>query len=67
MDENKSLSTVRELANELGLPVAWLKDEAQAGRIPCLRIGKRLVFNAEAVERTLVERAGESIHEGPRS
>lgn len=51
------LVSVRGLANRLKLPAAWLKAEAQAGRIPSLRVGRRLLFNLEAVERALLERA----------
>lgn len=46
------------LSVSLGLPRNWLRDEALAGRIPCLKVGKRLLFNRDAVERTLLERAG---------
>jgi hypothetical protein len=39
------------------LPRNWLKQEAQAGRLPCLRVGRRLLFVAAAVEETLAKRA----------
>lgn len=42
-----------------GLSVAWLKAEAEAGRIPHLRAGRRLLFDAEAVEAVLIQRASE--------
>jgi len=45
------------LARELNLPVKWLKTEALAGRIPCLKIGRHLRFNKKAVENSLTERA----------
>ena len=45
------------LASSLGLPRKWLRDEADAGRIPCLRIGRRLLFSLEAVQEVLAERA----------
>jgi hypothetical protein len=35
----------------------WLRQEALAGRIPCLRVGRKLLFNAEAVKAALYERA----------
>lgn len=45
------------LAKALNLPETWLKAEADARRIPHLRIDKRYRFNLEAVERSLAERA----------
>jgi hypothetical protein len=45
-----------ELASELGLPLAWLKTEAKAGRIPSLRVGRRQLFNVESVRRALADR-----------
>ncbi len=47
---------LQSLAQRLGLPAAWLKAEADAGRIPSLRAGRRIVFSAEAVEAVLLER-----------
>lgn len=45
------------LADRFGLPLAWVKAEALVGRLPCLRVGRRLMFNIEAVEQALRERA----------
>ncbi len=45
------------LALHTRLPREWLRQEALAGRIPCLRIGRKLLFNPEAVENALAERA----------
>jgi hypothetical protein len=36
-----------------------LRDEALAGRVPALKAGKVLLFDPEAVERVLLERARE--------
>jgi excisionase family DNA binding protein len=47
-------------AARLGVPVTWLRAEAEAGRLPHIRIGKRLLFNPSAVERSLSDRASES-------
>ena len=58
------LHTLRMLARRLrpyGLSMAWLRAEAEAGRIPSLRAGRRLMFNVAAVEQALLERAG-TIH-----
>ena len=58
MRENDTYISVLELSNALGLPLAWLKAEAKAGRIPSLQVGRRHLFNAEAVRRELAERTG---------
>lgn len=58
--EDKQLHTLRMLAQRfkrLGLSMTWLKAEAVAGRIPCFRAGRRVLFDPEAVERALIERA----------
>ena len=56
--------TIEGLARRLKLSKAWLHREATAGRIPCLRAGKRRLFNPDAVERTLAERAARGEAEG---
>ncbi len=53
------LTTLYRLAKQLKLPATWLKDEAEAGRIPVLRAGRRILFNPEAVECVLLDRATE--------
>jgi hypothetical protein len=57
MENTTALLTLRLLAQRLRLPAAWLKAEAEAERIPSLLAGRRRLFNAEAVERVLLERA----------
>lgn len=50
----KSLS---ETGTTLGVPIAWLKREADAGRVPCLRAGRRYLFDVVVVADVLAERA----------
>jgi len=45
------------LAQYTRLPREWLHREALAGRLPCLRIGHKLLFNPDAVEKALAVRA----------
>jgi hypothetical protein len=52
------LVNVHGLARELRIPATWLQQEADAGRIPVLRIGRRRLFNLNVVRITLAERAG---------
>ena len=52
-----SLLPLNRMARRLRVTVAWLRNEADAGRVPCLRAGTRYLFAPEAVERVLTERA----------
>lgn len=45
------------MARTIGVPVHWLKREAEAGRIPHLRADRVYLFNPEVVRRVLLERA----------
>ena len=62
--EPEAFMSLRRTAARLGVPIAWLKTEAEARRIPSLRAGRRLLFNPEAVEQVLLERAAGTNHEG---
>jgi hypothetical protein len=55
------------LSSRLRLPRDWLRGEALAGRIPCLKIGRKLLFNPDAVEKTLAERAAAERQEARRA
>src|SRR5262249_5033987 len=64
------LLSLYQLAVRTRLPQRWLRQEALAGRIPCLRVGRRLRFSLAAVEETLAgraasERAGPSVLASP--
>jgi hypothetical protein len=48
------LSTTARL---LRVPSAWLRAEAEAGRLPHLRADSALLFDVDLVERILLERA----------
>ncbi len=58
------LLSLPELAEALKLPQGWIKAEADAGRIPNLRIGKRYRFNREAVVAALLARAASEAGKG---
>jgi hypothetical protein len=45
------------MARRIRVPVRWLKAEAEAGRVPCVKAETVLLFDPEAVERVLLERA----------
>jgi hypothetical protein len=44
-------------ARFLRVPVAWLREEALANRVPHLRAGRQLLFDLDKVERILTIRA----------
>ena len=54
------LVSIHRLARSLKLPRQWLQGEADAGRIPCLKVGRRYLFNPRAVEEALAEMAATS-------
>lgn len=49
--------TLPRMARRLGVTAGWLRAEAEAGGVPCLRAGKRFLFNPVAVEHALARRA----------
>ena len=53
-------------ARLLSVPSAWLRGEADAGRLPHLRAGSKYLFDVFTVERLLLERAATSVKETQR-
>ncbi len=49
--------TVAQLARYLGVTSAWLRAEADGGRLPHVRTDTGMLFDRETVERILAERA----------
>ncbi len=47
---------VDELARATRLPAAWLKREADAGRLPCIRAGRLRMFDLVTVLKALADR-----------
>jgi hypothetical protein len=52
-----TLANIHDLARRFVLPARWFKEEAESGRLPCLQVGGRFIFNIKAVEQALAERA----------
>lgn len=52
-----SLLKAGPMARKIGVPVQWLKDEAEAKRIPSLKAGRVFLFDPQTTEQVLVERA----------
>lgn len=59
MENTNHLLPIGPMARRLRVPVKWLREQAEASRVPHLRAGSRLLFNAEAVERVLLDRAAD--------
>jgi len=58
-----SFLKLSELSRETRLPAAWLRREADAGRLPCIRVGRRRMFELEAVLSALADRQGKGVGE----
>ncbi len=46
-----------DVARFFGITVSWLRDEAEAGRLPGVKAGKRWLFHPETLEAALLDRA----------
>ncbi len=57
MDTQETFEPLDVAASRLGVPASWLKSEAIAQRVPCLRVKRRLLFNVEQVELALLKMA----------
>ena len=51
------LLTLVRMARRIGVTQKWLQAEANAGRIPYLKAGNRLLFNPLAVQEALAAKA----------
>jgi hypothetical protein len=58
---NAKLLNLNELADRTGLPAAWLRREADAGRLPCIHAGRRRMFDLAAVLKALAERQAKKV------
>lgn len=47
------------MARRLRVPQTWLRAECEAGRLPHLKAGRSLLFDAEAVETAIRQRLRE--------
>jgi len=53
----KRLLHLPAMARRLGVPMSWLRREADSGRLPCVRAGSRRLFDCALIEQLLLERA----------
>ena len=54
---SETFQPVRLAASRFGVPAAWLRAEAEAGRLPHLRAGRQILIHPEQVEAALLARA----------
>lgn len=59
--KNTKYTSINNAAYNLGLPQAYLKELAEAGRIPHIRTRKSILVNLEAVEAALAEMAASGV------
>jgi hypothetical protein len=55
------LLSLGRAARRLGVTARWLRGEAEAGRVPCLRADRRYLFDWRALEAALAERARQGV------
>ncbi|TWU06880.1 hypothetical protein CA54_52820 [Symmachiella macrocystis] len=53
------LLSLARMARRLGVTQDWLREQADAGKVPCLLAGKRYLFNAVAVQDAVATKAAE--------
>lgn len=53
------LLPAKNIAGLLDLPEEWILSEASAGRLPHVDVSGQLMFDVDAVEESLVDRARE--------
>jgi hypothetical protein len=57
MGNEHVLLSLGQMARRLKVAADALRKEAEAGRVPCVRVGDSLLFSPEAVTASLAERA----------
>ncbi len=57
MDRETHFVNIRRAARLLGVPLAWLRREIIAGRVPALRAGRQWRVNIDDARRALSQRA----------
>jgi hypothetical protein len=63
-DKSPEFESLDAVAIRLGIPMAWLRREVEAGRIPHLDCGARRLFNADEVRKSLLQRIAASAPKG---
>lgn len=61
MQTVEPLWRVGDVARFLSMSTSWVYKEAEAGRLPCRRIGAALRFHPEAVRKWLERQSGATV------
>lgn len=56
MEPSKKLIPLSALATRLGVPVGWLREQADRGEIPSLVISRRRYFDEELARKKILAR-----------
>jgi hypothetical protein len=56
-----ALVSLQVMARQLGVPVKWLREQAQAGTIPGLNAGNRWLFCPDVAEAAVRAMAGDAL------
>lgn len=51
------LLNLSRMARRLGVSARWLREQAESGRVPCIKAGVRLIFEPTAVQAEIARRA----------
>jgi hypothetical protein len=60
-DSEAALISLPEMAERLGVPPLWLKEQAEAGRVPHLKVGRKPMFAPAIAEAAVLAMAGDSV------
>lgn len=58
----EGLWKVADVARFLSMSTSWVYKEAEAGRLPCVRIGAALRFSPEVIRRFVAGLQGTNVH-----
>ncbi len=57
MQRSTTFVPIRQAAAELGVPLSWLRAEAEASHVPALLAGRQWLVNLQQTKRVLCRRA----------
>ena len=64
MKRKEILLSLGAMARQLGVTTRWLREEAEAGKLPHLKAGERYLFEVNTVVSILVQRAKKEADNG---